>query len=96
MTKILFFDKIIMRIEGFVMKKEIKITYNGSSERSVSLGTTYKEISEHYKNDFQYDIVIAKVNNSIVELGDTVTKNCNIEFFDRSSSLGNTDRKSVV
>lgn len=72
------------------MKKEIKITYNGLSERSVSLGTTFKEISEHYKNDFKYDILCAKVGTDIVELGDTVTKKCNIEFFDRSSSLGHT------
>ena len=70
------------------MEKEIKITYNGSSKKMVPTGTILKEISDNYATDYAYDILIAKVNNDIMELGDTLTKNCNIEFYDRCSTLG--------
>ncbi len=70
------------------MEKEIKITYNGSSKKMVPAATLLKDISDSYKSDFTYDILIAKVNNDIMELGDTLTKSCNIEFYDRCSTLG--------
>lgn len=70
------------------MGKEIRITYNGSNKKMVSSGTTLKDISNNYKSDFTYDILIAKVNNDIMELGDTLTKSCDIEFYDRCSTLG--------
>lgn len=70
------------------MEKEIRITYNGSNKKMVSAGTTLKDISDNYKSDFTYDILIGKVNNDIMELGDTLTKSCDIEFYDRRSTLG--------
>lgn len=70
------------------MEKEIKITYNGSNKKIVPTGTILKQISDNYSSDFDYDILIAKVNNDIMELGDTLTKSCNIEFYDRRSTLG--------
>ncbi len=72
------------------MHKEIKVTFNKESEKKVLVGTTLKEFSENYKNKFKYDILIAKVNNDIVELDDTLTKSCNVEFYDRSSTLGHS------
>ena len=70
------------------MNKEVVITYKGLSERRIPAGTTLKEISKYYKNDFYNEILIAKVDNDIVELGGAINRNCNIEFYDRSTTLG--------
>ncbi len=70
------------------MQKEVKITYNDESEKKVLVGTTLKELSSTYQQYFKYDILISKVNNDIVELTDTISKRCNIRFYDRSSMLG--------
>ena len=70
------------------MSKELVITYKGMSERRLPAGITLKEISKYYKNDFYNDILIAKVDNDIVELGGVINRNCNIEFYDRSTTLG--------
>ena len=90
MTNIYFFDKIIMRIEGLKMQKEVKVTYKEKVESGVLVGTTLKELSDRHTRDYKYDILISKVDNDIVELSDTITKKCNVEFYDRSSTLGHS------
>ncbi len=70
------------------MQKEIRVTYDNSIERNVEVGTTLKEFSESFSSKFSHEILIAKVNNDISELGDTITKKCNVTFYDRSSTLG--------
>lgn len=70
------------------MQKDIKITYNNKEDNSVSTGTSLKEFSILHQKDFKYDILISKVNNDIVELGDTISKSCSVQFYDRSSTLG--------
>ena len=72
------------------MQKEIRVTYNNSVERNVEVGTTLKEFSESFASKFSNEILIAKVNNDIAELGDTITKKCNVTFYDRSSTLGHS------
>ena len=52
------------------------------------MGTPLKELSDQFERDYKYDILIAKVNNDIVELSDTITKKCMVEFYDRSTTLG--------
>lgn len=71
------------------MNKKIKITFRGNETLEFDEGTTYKEISEHFKHHFNYSILAAQIDNNIVDLSDTLKKKCNIDFFDRSSTLGN-------
>ena len=71
------------------MNKKFKVKYRGNQIVEFDEGTTLKQISEHFKNDFTYDILIAKVDGSPTDLSDTLKKNCSIDFFDRSSRLGN-------
>lgn len=71
------------------MQREINVTYN-DSQIGVLVGTTLKELSDKYMRDFKYEILISKVDNDIVELGDTLTKKCKVQFYDRSSSLGHS------
>ncbi|MBQ9072748.1 MAG: nucleoside kinase [Bacilli bacterium] len=71
------------------MNKKIKVTFRGSEVFEFDEGTTYKDIADNFKSYFNYDILAAKVDNNIVDLSDTLKKKCNIDFFDRSSSIGN-------
>ncbi len=70
------------------MKKNVTITYKGKDVREVPFGTTLKELSKLYQEKLDYEIIIAKIDNDLAELGNTITRRCNIEFFDRSTNLG--------
>lgn len=72
------------------MGKKISVTFRGNETLEFDEGITYKEISNSFSHHFNYDILVAKVDNDIVDLSDTLKKKCNIDFFDRSSSLGNS------
>ena len=72
------------------MNKPIKVTFRGSETVEFEEGTTFKEIANYFKHNFTYDILVAQVDNDIVDLSDTLKKKCNVNFFDRSSTLGNT------
>lgn len=70
------------------MQREIKVKYNNVEESGILVGTTLKEFSDKHMRDFRYDVLIAKVDNDIVELSDTLTKKCSVQLYDRSSTLG--------
>ena len=72
------------------MTKKIKVNFKDVKTIEFDEGTTYKEISECFKEYFNFDILAAKVDNNIMDLSDTLTKKCNIDFFDRSSETGNS------
>lgn len=69
------------------MDKTFKVKFR-NEEIICNEGITYREIAERYKKLFKYDILVAKVDNDLVDLSDTLKKNCTIEFYDRSSELG--------
>lgn len=71
------------------MEKKIKVTFK-DIELEFDEDTTYKEISEHFKDYFKYDILSCSANNDIVDLSDKLKKKCNIDFFDRSSTVGSS------
>ncbi len=48
----------------------------------VDYGITLELLSKQFEQDFKYDIIVAKVDGIYKELTDTITKNCDIEFFD--------------
>ena len=70
------------------MNKKFKVTFRGNEVVEFDEGTTYKVISDHFKHNYNYDILVAKVNNNLVDLSDTLNKRCNIDFYDRSTSVG--------
>lgn len=72
------------------MNKSIKVTFRGNEVMEFEDGVTFKEISNYFRHHYTYDILVAQVDNDIVDLSETLTKKCNINFFDRSSSIGNT------
>lgn len=71
------------------MDRKYKVSFRGEEPLAFEEGTTYKEISEHFKERFNFDILVAKVDNILTDLSETLKKDCDIDFFDRSSSVGN-------
>jgi len=69
-------------------EKTIKVTYHQLEVKEFPSGTTLKQICKHFQHYYDYDILVAKVDNDITELCDPITKKCNIDFYDRSSTLG--------
>lgn len=72
------------------MDKMIKVSFRGVETKEYPKGTTLLEISEYFQSYYRFPILIAKVNNNIAELSDQVYKNCDIDFYDRSMTVGNT------
>lgn len=72
------------------MTKKLKVNFRDIKVMEFDEGTSYKDIAEYFKEYFSFDILAAKVDNNIVDLSDTLTKKCNIDFFDRSSETGNS------
>ncbi len=69
------------------MEKMFKVVFRGKTHEFKE-GTSFKDISLNFKNYFDFDILAAKVDNDIVDLSDTLKKRCEIDFFDRSSTVG--------
>ena len=78
------------------MDKKYKVSFRSESPIEFEEGTTYKEISEHFKDRFKYDILVARVDNTLTDLSESLKKDCKIDFFDRSSSIGNSVYKRSV
>lgn len=71
-------------------EKTVEVTYNQLEVKEFPVGTTLKQISKSFRQYYDYDILVAKVDNDITELSDVITKKCNVEFYDRSSTLGHS------
>ena len=78
------------------MDRKYKVSFRGDKPLEFEEGTTYKEISEHFKDSFKYDILLARVDNTLTDLSETLKKDCKIDFFDRSSGIGNSVYKRSV
>ena len=72
------------------MARIIKINYRDLETKEFEAGVTLKEISKSFKNHFNYPILVGKVDNNIEELNEVINRSCSVEFFDRSTSLGNS------
>lgn len=66
----------------------VKITYCGNVY-TYPKDTTLIEISNSFKEDFKYDIIIGAINNKLTELNTKVENDCTIDFYDVSHLLGN-------
>ena len=78
------------------MDRMVKVTFKNKIVKEFLASTTLEEVSHSFKNNFNYPILIAKVDNNLAHLGKTITKKCDIDFYDRSSIVGNTVYASSV
>ena len=72
------------------MAKTIKIDYKNLESKEYHTGITLKEISEYFSMYYNYPVLIGKVDNDVTELNEPITKNCTVDFYDRSSGVGNS------
>ena len=56
-------------------------------------GVSLLEISKDFQKDFKEKIIISRVNGIITELNQKVFNNVTIDFYDRTSSIGNKVEK---
>lgn len=71
------------------MPRMIKVNYKDIETYEFEAGTTLKTISEKFQRKYNYPILIGMVDNDIVELTEEINRSCKVDFFDRSSMLGN-------
>ena len=72
------------------MGKMFKVEFKGLIEKEFEENTTFLEISKQFQKYFNFPILVANVNNKITDLNEKITKKCDIDFYDRSSSIGNS------
>ena len=70
------------------MSKLITVNYKGKEEKKYPVGTTLKEISKDFAQNYKYQILISEVNNNIRELNEEIMKDVNIDFHDRTTRIG--------
>ncbi len=70
------------------MGNDIQIVVN-SRVYMVKSGTSLLEVSKLVARDYNYPIILAKINNEYKELTESITEKCQIEFFDISNRLAN-------
>lgn len=71
------------------IQKLIKVKFRDIETKDFPEDTTLLEISKSFQNYFNYPILVARMDNDISDLSKTVNKDCNIDFYDRSSTIGN-------
>ena len=72
------------------MEKMIKVDCRNGLVKEYPENTTLLEVAESFKNEFNYPIIVAKVNNVMEELTYALTRRCEVRFYDRSSVYGHT------
>ena len=72
------------------MSKTIKINFRDIEVKEFEAGVKLKEISDAFSNYFNYPILIGKVDNDMVELNEPINRSYNVDFYDRSSGVGNS------
>lgn len=65
----------------------IKVKYK-DKEFEYEKGVLISEIASKAKDDYKYDILAASINNRLTSLDSKLTRNCTIDFFDITSSIG--------
>ena len=72
------------------MDRMVKVSFRGKETKEFLEETTLLEVSHNYEKHYNYPILVAKVDNDIAELSDKIFKKCTVDFYDRSSTVGNT------
>ena len=72
------------------MPRTIKVNYKNLETKEFLTGTSLKTISESFSKYYNYPILIGKVDNNMTELNEPITRSCSIDFYDRSSGVGNS------
>lgn len=69
------------------MTKLVTVTYKGIEKKYPS-GVSLDEISKDFQKNYKYPILIGEINNNIKELNEVILKDSNVNFYDRTTSVG--------
>lgn len=72
------------------MEKLVKVNFRNIITKEFPADTTLLEVSRSFKKHFNFPILVAKIDNEIVELTETINKKCDVDFYDRSSTVGHS------
>lgn len=67
---------------------KIKVKINNKTF-SYKVNTKLKDIAIEQQDSFKYPILVAKVNNTLYELNHSINEDCEVEFLDCTSRVGN-------
>ena len=70
------------------MARMYKVKYSDDKIFEVEEGTKLIEIAKQVQDDFEYPIMVAKVDNDIVGLDYEIIKKCDVKFYDKTISTG--------
>lgn len=71
------------------MEMVIKVNFRNLETKEYPKGITLYEIGQDFQKYYNYPILVAKVDNEICDLSKTIDKKCTVDFYDRSSYVGN-------
>lgn len=71
------------------MDRKISVSFRSGEVKEFNAGVTLYEISKSFRQYFNYPILIGTVDNDLVELSEKITRSCSVDFYDRSSEVGN-------
>lgn len=72
------------------MPRTIKVNYKDLETKEFQMGVSLLEISKSFSQYYNYPILIGKVDNDMTELCEPITRSCMVDFYDRSSGVGNS------
>ncbi len=72
------------------MDRMVKVNYQNRIIKEFPADTSLLEISKKYQDNYHYPILVAKIDNETNALSEVITRKCVVDFFDRTSLLGNT------
>lgn len=72
------------------MTKMLKVSFRNLETKDFPEGITYFEIAKYYQKYYNFPILVARVDNEITRLSKTLEKKCVVDFYDRSSVIGNS------
>ncbi|HPF82818.1 MAG TPA: nucleoside kinase [Bacilli bacterium] len=78
------------------MDRMVKVVFRNKVTKEFPAGTSLNEIKHSFQRYFNFPILIAQVDNHVDNLSKVIDKKCNVEFYDRSSILGNSVYASSI
>ena len=70
------------------MNEKVNVTINNKVYQ-YSKGKTLLEISKNFSSEFKFPILLAYIDNNLMELNNTVNEDCSIKFIDCLDRIGN-------
>jgi len=71
------------------MEMVIKVSFRNLETKEYPKGITLYEIAQDFQRYYNYPVLAAKVDNEICDLSKTIDRKCTVDFYDRSSYVGN-------